>query len=293
MALSSLPWRTGVAIAVLGLLGIAHFVAAALALRSVSNRRMRVRDASYAQLAAASVNRVVPAGVGALGVNLRYLTRNGLTPGAATSALGTLAIVGGATDALYVGGVTTLGPAIGLGGATRELHTLTATGLAAGKGHWSLIAAAAAAALLLLWLGRRGRLVHRAGTALGQAAGHARSLLAQPRQLVGASAASLMTTAVLSLAFVVAVRTWGSASHPIATGALIALYWVAAAAGSAAPLPAFFGVTEAALISGLVLGGYTSVSAAIAVLVFRGVTYWLPVPLGIWAGRRLRRAQLL
>jgi uncharacterized membrane protein YbhN (UPF0104 family) len=122
---------------------------------------------------------------------------------------------------------------------------------------------------------------------------HVRSLGRHPQQLANATVASLATTAVLSAAFVLSVRTWGSAAHVMPAGALVALYWVAAAAGTATPLPAFFGVTEAALISGLALGGYTSVSATVAVLVFRGVTYWLPVPLGLWAGRAMRRAHLL
>jgi len=45
-------------------------------------------------------------------------------------------------------------------------------------------------------------------------------------------------------------------------------------------LPAFCGVTEAALVGGLVLAHYSSGSAVLAVAIFRGVTYWLPLPIG-------------
>lgn len=292
-SLSGLPWHTSAAVAVLLVLAAAHYLAAALSVRAVSNGRVGIRHTTYSQLAAAAVNRVVPAGIGALGVNLRYLTRSGLTPGAAASALGALAVVGGATDALYVGSVTALGPRLGAGGATTELHALTAAGVAAGQRHSSLIISAAVVAMLLVWLRRRGQLLRRLRSGFGQAAIHVRSLFGQPRQLANAAVSSLATTAVLSVAFVLTVRTWGSGAHVLPAGALVALYWVAVAAGTATPLPAFFGVTEAALISGLVLGGYTSLSATVAVLVFRGVTYWLPVPLGLWAGRTLRRQSLL
>ena len=73
----------------------------------------------------------------------------------------------------------------------------------------------------------------------------------------------------------------------------MAIYLVAAAMGTTTPLPAFFGVTEVALVGALVLGGYTSGSAIVAVVIFRAVSYWLPLPVGVWAARRLRRADLL
>jgi uncharacterized membrane protein YbhN (UPF0104 family) len=47
------------------------------------------------------------------------------------------------------------------------------------------------------------------------------------------------------------------------------------------------------LIGGLVLAGYSSGSALLSVIIFRAVTYWLPLPVGLWAARRLRRANLL
>jgi uncharacterized membrane protein YbhN (UPF0104 family) len=120
-----------------------------------------------------------------------------------------------------------------------------------------------------------------------------RALITRPRLLGSATFGSLGTTVVLSAAFVLAVHTWAPTSRSLPAGALVALYWVASAAGTATPLPAFFGVTEAALISGLVVGGYSAPSATTAVLIFRGITSWLPVPIGMWAARRLRRTQLL
>ena len=76
-------------------------------------------------------------------------------------------------------------------------------------------------------------------------------------------------------------------------GALIAVYLFASAAGGTLPLPPILGTTEIALVSALVISGYTSASAITAVLIFRAISYWLPLPIGAWAARRLRRAKLL
>jgi uncharacterized membrane protein YbhN (UPF0104 family) len=63
--------------------------------------------------------------------------------------------------------------------------------------------------------------------------------------------------------------------------------------GGATPLPAFVGVTETALVGGLILSGYSSGSAILAVVIFRLITYWLPLPLGVLAARNLRTQALL
>lgn len=283
------------ALTVLVLFGIAaiHYLSAALALRSVSNRPLPLMEATSSQLAAATMNRIVPNGLGGATVNARYLTRSGLTPGAATSAMATLALVGAVTDAAYVAGVTTVGPAVGIGGATHELHALARAGVAAGRSHtWLLIAAATALAVILL-VRTRGRLVSVITTAARHAFVHARQLVTRPQQLGVAALASTMTTAILSAGFVLSVMVWGHAAHPLPIGALIAIYWIAVAANDASPVPAFVGLTEAALIGALVLGGYSAGSATIAVLAFRLIVFWLPVPVGVLATRRLRRAQLL
>jgi uncharacterized membrane protein YbhN (UPF0104 family) len=103
----------------------------------------------------------------------------------------------------------------------------------------------------------------------------------------------MLTTAAMSTGFVIAVHAWGDAPMPLPVGALIAVYLLAATLGGATPLPAFVGVTETALVGGLILGGYTIGSAIVAVVVFRLITYWLPLPLGVLAARTLRTQALL
>lgn len=288
--LSGLPWPAVVAALVLPLVVVVHFVCAAVALRAVSGRRLALRATTLVQLAAAATNRLVPNGIGGAGVNLRYLLRAGATPGAASSSLAALAVLGAATDAAYVGAVTAFGPAVGLSGGAHELRTLAASGLRAG-GHPALLLIAGAG--LLVFLVVRGRGVHGAAAEAGEALRHASELVRRPGRVTAAALASAATTVVLSAGFLLCVDAWGSAATPLPAGALVAVYLVAAAIGGATPLPPFLGATEAALVGGLVLGGYSSASAILCVVVFRVLTYWLPLPVGVLAAHHLRRANML
>lgn len=161
------------------------------------------------------------------------------------------------------------------------------------QSHRWLLAGVGIALVVTLLVRTRGRLFQVVAASARHAVAHGRDLTTQPRRLGVAAAASTLTTAILSAGFVLSVEVWGRAPHPLPVGALIAIYWVSAAASDATPVPAFFGLTEAALIGSLVLGGYSARSATGAVLAFRLVTFWLPLPFGVLATRRLRRAQLL
>jgi uncharacterized membrane protein YbhN (UPF0104 family) len=290
---AEIHWVSAVAILALLLIAAVHYVSGAIALRGVSNRALPLAEATSSQLAAAAMNRVVPNGFGGAAVNARYLVRSGLTPGAATSALVALALIGGLTDAVYVAAITTVGPALGIGGATQELQTLSRVGGAAGRSHTWLLVAIVTALVVALLVRARGRLFTVVTTAARHAVVHARDLVVQPRRLTVAAGASTLTTVILSVGFVLSVEVWGHAPRALPVGALIAIYWIAAAASDATPLPAFVGLTEAALIAALVLSGYSAGSATISVLAFRLLTFWLPLPFGVLASRRLRRAQLL
>lgn len=291
--LSQLPWLAIGAAALLPALVAIHFISAAYALRAVSDEQLDVRSTTFAQFAAAATNRFVPGGLGGAGVNLRYLLRAGLTPGAAASAMASLAVIGGATDMAFVGALTAGGPAMGLHGATAELTTLTASGMRAGQQHSWVLIATVTLLITMVVVRRRARMMSGLGRGTRDALAHVRVLVARPARWLTAMAASMATTVTVSVGFVLAVDAWGHSATPLPAGALVAIYLVAATAGAATPLPSFFGVTEATLFGALTLGGYSSSSAIVTIVVFRAVSYWLPLPMGLWAGRRLRQANLL
>jgi uncharacterized membrane protein YbhN (UPF0104 family) len=74
----------------------------------------------------------------------------------------------------------------------------------------------------------------------------------------------------------------------IALGGLLVAFKLAAAAGTSVPIPAGLGTTEAALIAVLVTAHVQAGHAVQVVLIFRLVTFWLPV-LALLALRHLHR----
>jgi len=148
--------------------------------------------------------------------------------------------------------------------------------------------ALSAAAMIPLWLRRRRLLM-----GLRDAGGHLSLLFRQPGRLAAMALSSMGTTAVLSLGFAVTVNALSDTRQVPPVGALIVVYLVASAIGGATPLPAFVGVTEAALVAGLTFLHVPMLTAVVATVVFRGIAFWAPVPLGVAAARRLRSAQLL
>jgi uncharacterized membrane protein YbhN (UPF0104 family) len=288
-----ITWPAAIAATAIVGLAAVHFLSAAFAVRSVSGRRLALRSTTYAQLAAAATNRIIPNGIGGTGVNLRYLLRAGLHAGAATSALATLAVAGAITDAAYASAVTSAGPSLGVTGAATELRNLTARGMGASAGTAWLLFAALLAVCAVTVIRHRKATVSAVTTGIREAVTHVRTLARHPGRISGALLASMLTTAAMSTAFVVAVHAWGNAPTPLPAGALIALYLLAATLGGATPLPAFVGLTETALVGGLILSGYSSGSAILAVVIFRLITYWLPLPLGVLAARNLRTQALL
>ena len=58
------------------------------------------------------------------------------------------------------------------------------------------------------------------------------------------------------------------------------VYFAGAIIGSAVPTPGGLGGIEAALSAGLIAVGVDSGTAVSSVLLYRIVTYWLPIPFG-------------
>jgi uncharacterized membrane protein YbhN (UPF0104 family) len=291
--LGSLPWPLVSLVVALPALASLHYLFSAVALRAASGRDLPLRETIYAQLAAAAANRVVPNGVGGAGVNVRFLRRFGDPAAAAVFTLGALSVVGGLTDGAYAAAVTSLGPSVGLSGAGQQFATLASNGIRAGSHmQWTLVAIGA---VLLFVLVKRGvpSTVLAAGRGIRVAAQQFANLLRHPKRFGAMAMSSMACTAVLSLAFVWSVEAVGHGGRIPAVGALLAVYLVGTAVGGAAPVPAVFGVAEAALVAGLVTAGLPFHSALLATLVFRLVAFWLPLPAGIMAGKRLRAARLL
>lgn len=81
-----------------------------------------------------------------------------------------------------------------------------------------------------------------------------------------------------------------SVNVPISAVDVLVVYLTAAAAASISPTPGGLGAIEVALVAGLARTGAPATNAAAAVLVYRLITYWIPVLPGMFAFRHLRRS---
>ena len=99
-------------------------------------------------------------------------------------------------------------------------------------------------------------------------------------------------TLLLSLSYIFCLAACVAAftrSVPIARIGVV--YLTGSAIGSIIPTPGGIGAVEAALTAGLTAAGVPGAAAASAVLLFRLVTFWLPIPFGWAALKYLEREQ--
>ncbi|HEU5026856.1 MAG TPA: lysylphosphatidylglycerol synthase domain-containing protein [Spirillospora sp.] len=264
-------------------LAVLHYVFAAIALRGASGHALPLRETTLAQFAAAAANRVTPGGFGAAAVNTRYLVCRGLPLSRAAVAVAVQ------QAARPVGGLALMGAALAFGGGTGRMTESVADHAARAAGAVPPLPVLAVACVLLAAAAPWARRALRSAAAGRAAAGFA-ELRRRPRDLAVTLAASAAGTLVLGAAFAVgALAVPGTGAGPADAPALLAAYLAGATAGAAVPVPGGIGSTEAALVAALAAAGVAPGPALHAVLVFRAVTFWAPVPVGVPACRTLRR----
>jgi undecaprenyl-diphosphatase len=242
-----------------------------------AGRRLALGRTWAAQVAAAFTNRLAPAGIGGMTTNVRYLEGAGVRRSEAVAAVGLNSLAGFLVHLVGVGAIV---PLVGAGHARLRL-----SGPDLPDNWWLLVSVVGALGTvgLIHWgtqLRRRAVPPMRDGLeALG-------STLRKPRAGLALIGGSVGVTAGYALALVAAAHAVGVAL-PMVT--IVAVYLGGAALAAVAPTPGGLGAMEAALVAGLTAAGAASGPAVAAVLVYRLVTFWLPILPGFVAYRVLRR----
>ncbi len=253
------------------------YVFAASILRAATVRHLPLGRTIAAQLAAASANRVSPAGLGGMGVNIRYLEASGTTR---TAALGAVGLGSASGFTVHVAMI------VGLASTASRSPAVAPSGLPA----WPVIAVilvGATAAVAGIW---RWRMHRRLLEGLRSVRDHAREILAQPKRV----AVLVLSSAGISVAHAAALAACIAAvgGHLGLTDALL-IYLAGSAVGAVAPSPAGVGAVEAALIMGVGRLGVPPGVAVAGVLSYRLITYWLPVLPGLACAASLRRRRAI
>jgi glycosyltransferase 2 family protein len=220
-----------------------------------------------AQLASSFVTLVTPAAVGGAALNVRYLQRRKIPPAVAAASVGVSQVVA------FVLHTVLLVIFVAITGA--RSHSLRPPTWA----YW-VIAGLIVVALIVLAVPRGRRLLRaRLGPALGQIGPRLVATVQQPTKLAEGVGGALLLTGSYILCLAASVLALGG--HIALTSAAV-VYLTGAALGSVVPTPGGLGAVEAALAAGLTATGMAAATAVSAVLLFRLLTFWLPVPVG-WA----------
>jgi uncharacterized membrane protein YbhN (UPF0104 family)/tRNA A-37 threonylcarbamoyl transferase component Bud32 len=255
------------------------YVGAAYSLSGFVLERLSLARTFLAQVAGSFVTLVTPAAVGGVALNLRYLRRADVAPADAAASVGVSQVIAFALHILLL----VIFAAVTGASLEHSLHTP----------DWLYIAlvALAASVLVLLALPAGRRLIRsRLAPALGQVIPRLLDVAQRPAKLAeGIGGALLLTTAYI-LCLAASVRALGGAA-PIASIAVV--YLTGSAIGSVSPTPGGLGAVEVALSAGLTAAGLPGATALSSVLLFRTLTFWLPVPLGWGAMTYLQRHDAL
>jgi glycosyltransferase 2 family protein len=244
------------------------YLGASLSLSGFVLERLRPARTLLVQVASSFVNLVTPAAVGGVALNIRYLRKTAVTPADAAASVGVSQVIafGLHTVLLLI--------FAGLTGTSRSTSVRPP--------GWAYIGLAVLVGVILAVLavpaGRR-LLVSRLAPTLGEVIPRLLDIAQRPAKLAEGIGGAMLVTAAYIGCLAVSVQAFGG-SLPIVAVAVV--YLTGSAIGSVVPTPGGIGAVEAALTAGLTAAGLTGATAISSVLLFRTVTFWLPVPLG-WA----------
>ena len=257
------------------------FFAAAASLAACSPRHLPFLRTTRVQLANAFAGTATPASVGSLALNVRYLSKSGMSTALAT---GTVALQSIVQVLVHLVLLTVLAL---VAGRSIDHHV-------PGWARWALLAAAVAVVVTGVVVLAVPRFRHAVRTyarddvlpAFRQLGGLAKD----PRRLSFAVLGAMGTTVSSAATLWACLLALGGGSDPVAAAFST---MVGQTLASAAPTPGGVGVVEAALTGGLVSFGIASAIALPAVLLYRLISCWVPVLLGWITLRRLQREDVV
>ena len=252
------------------------YLSAALNYRFLALRPLRYGQTVVVQLAAMFINRLLPGGIGALGANYAYLHRQGHTSAQAASVVALNNLLGAVANGLLV---------------TFSLVFLSSNVTVApdydrGTGLWLKLAVALVLlGGLALVLGRQ-RFKRQASELRIQLKAYQRQTWRVPSALI---TAMLLTLGNVFCLWACAVAL--GIHLPFVVILLILSFGVGT--GAATPTPGGLGGFEAGLAAGFIAYHVASPAALAVALLYRLISYWLPIVLGAPALAVCRRQRWL
>jgi uncharacterized protein (TIRG00374 family) len=275
-ALSNSDWRWALATFGFGLVGV---LGAGLILVAFSPVRIGLVTAWATQMAASYVAVSVPAGIGTAGVNLRVLTKRGVSGSLATATAALIQVSQIVTTVLVLVVLTLV-----TGSNQATVFEVTPAILVI------LVVIAAAIGTLFAIPRTRTWLLNRIQPTLERTWPRLVELFSNPGRLALGLGGNFLVVLSYAAAFQAALMAFGQDVSVISS---TIAYLLGNSAGSAAPTPGGMGAIEAAELAALGAVGVNAGVAASVVVVFRVATFWIRIPLGWLMMRALERRGVL
>jgi uncharacterized protein (TIRG00374 family) len=260
-------------------LSASTYIGATISLSGFVAERLSFFRTLLVQVAGSFITLVTPAAVGGAALNIRYLQRKKVPAAVAAASVGVAQVVA------FVLHIVLLVIFAAIAGSSASEH------IQPPRWAWFVLAGLVVLALAVLAVpaGRRA-LRARVSPTLGQVLPRLLDVAQQPVKLAQGIGGALLLSLSYILCLAACVAAFGR-SVPIASIAVV--YLTGSAIGSILPTPGGLGGVEAALTAGLTAAGLPGAVAVSAVLLFRLLTFWLPVPFGWAAMTYLEREQAL
>ncbi|MBT2489303.1 flippase-like domain-containing protein [Streptomyces sp. ISL-96] len=277
-AIAKADWRWA---AVAVLFSALSYPAAAMSLLGFVPEKVPFWRTVKAQVAGSFVKLVAPAAIGGVALNTRFLQRAGVRPGLAVASVGASQLFGLAAH-------ITLLMVFGYVTGTERTPTLSPSR--------TVIAGLLTAAVLALVVTAvpilRRFVVTRVRSLFAGVVPRMLDVLQRPQKLITGIGGMLLLTASFVMCLDASIRAFDSDTH-LSYATIAVVFLTANALGSAVPTPGGVGAVEGALIAALSVAGLPAGIAAPAVLLYRLLTFWLPVLPGWLSFNQLTRKEQL
>jgi uncharacterized protein (TIRG00374 family) len=260
-------------------LSASTYIGATISLSGFVTGRLSFFRTLLVQVAGSFITLVTPAAVGGAALNIRYLQRRKVPAAVAAASVGVAQVVAFVLHIVLIVIFATIA------GTSAQEH------IQPPRWAWFVLAGLVVLALAVFAVPAGRRVLRaRVSPTLGQVLPRLLEVAQQPRKLALGIGGALLLSVSYILCLAACVAAFGR-SLPIASIAVV--YLTGSAIGSILPTPGGLGGVEAALTAGLTAAGLPGAVAVSAVLLFRLLTFWLPVPFGWGALSFLERHQAL
>ncbi|MER5812681.1 lysylphosphatidylglycerol synthase transmembrane domain-containing protein [Streptomyces sp. NPDC002033] len=241
------------------------YFAAAMSLLGFVPERVSFLRTVVAQVAGSFVKLVAPAAVGGVALNTRFLQRAGIRPGLAVASVGASQLFGLASHILLL-------LAFGYLTGTEKTPEMTPSR--------TVIAGLLTVAVLVLVVTAvpflRKFVATRVRALFAGVVPRMLDVLQRPQKLMTGIGGMLLLTGCFVMCLDASIRAFGG-GEAISYASIAVVFLAGNALGSAAPTPGGIGAVETTLTLGLIAAGLEKEVAISAVLLFRLMTFWLPV----------------